>query len=43
MQRARCSLAHLYETNPLLRTHLWRERASMSALPAALSLFMEGH
>jgi hypothetical protein len=43
MQRAWCSLAHLDETKPLVRPHLWRERASMSALPDALSLFKEGH
>jgi hypothetical protein len=43
MQRAWCSLARLDKTNPLVRLHLWRERASMSALPEALILFKEGH
>jgi hypothetical protein len=43
MQRAGCSLDHADETNPLMRPHLWRERASMPALPDALSLFKEGH
>ena len=43
MQRAWCSLAHLDETTPLVRPHLLRERASMSALPEALIFFKEGH
>jgi hypothetical protein len=43
MQRAWCSLAHLDETNPFVRLRLWRERASMSALLEALSLFEEGY
>jgi hypothetical protein len=42
MQRAWCSLVQVDETNPLVRPHLWRERASMSPLPEALSLFSEG-
>jgi hypothetical protein len=43
MQRAWCSLAHLDEADPPVRPHLWRERASMSALLEALSLFEEGY